>query len=313
VCTIQTSEGTVSVTRAGINDPAAWDACVANATPFACFPLCSDAFPGLGTVVTCDRVTAGDGGVDGGGADAHPVIHHDAGPDASDAVMTFHVVRSTHCGRRPAGLERRRSSPRGSLAGRWLARAAELEAASVPAFRRLAVELAAHGAPARLVEAARAAVDEEARHYALMARAARARGVEPRRPRVRPIPVRSLLAIARENAREGCVRETFGAMTAAFQARAAADGDLRAALATIARDEAGHARLAWEVDAWARAALPRRAARSVVEARRAEAARLLGELDEADLPSSVARTLGLPSGGEARSRARLAARLLWSA
>ena len=82
--------------------------------------------------------------------------HDDAsGDDADGSTLTIHFTGTTTCGRRPAGLRPWRVPTRGSSAGRWLAEAAALEAASVPAFRRLARELAAHGAPARLVERAR--------------------------------------------------------------------------------------------------------------------------------------------------------------
>jgi hypothetical protein len=245
-----------------------------------------------------------DGGVDGGPSDA----------GTGGSSLTLHIiVNPMPCGRRPAGMERLRLSARGGNVGRWLAHAAALEAASVPAFRRLARELAAHGAPARLVEAARAAVSEEARHYALMARAARAHGAEPRRPRVRSLGVRPLPEVARENAREGCVRETYGAMMAALQARRASEPELRATMASIVRDEARHARLAWEVDAWARSVLPRADARSVEAARRAEGGALVDEVRSSALPAAAARALGLPTAARAGRHARVAQRALWAA
>ena len=61
---------------------------------------------------------------------------------------------------------------------------------------------------------------------------------------------RSLLDIACENAIEGCVRETFGALSAAWQARHARDAELALHFKRVARDEARHAALAWAVDAW---------------------------------------------------------------
>ena len=202
---------------------------------------------------------------------------------------------------------------RGTPSGRWLARAAALEAASVPAFRRLARELDVHGAPQRLVRAARAAVAEESRHTILMARAARARGATPRAFRVAPMDVRPLLAVAVENAREGCVRETLGAVTAVHQAVRAADPALREAFHEIARDESRHARLAWEVNAWARSVLPTRAAHLVDEARREEGARLVAELWCASTAPALARELGLPPTAIAMSQARRARRALWAA
>ncbi|MCY1008004.1 hypothetical protein OV079_21085 [Nannocystis pusilla] len=65
-----------------------------------------------------------------------------------------------------------------------------------------------------------------------------------------PTAVRSLEALARENAVEGCVRETFGALVARYQASVAADEPLRRLFAAIAEDELDHAALAWDVATW---------------------------------------------------------------
>jgi hypothetical protein len=126
-------------------------------------------------------------------------------------------------------------------------------------------------------------------------------------------PVRPLLELARDNAREGCVRETYGALTAAHQSRHAPEGDVREAMQIIARDETAHARLSWEIDAWARARLPANDARQVVEARREESATLVAEVKRVRPRAGVVRELGLPSPREARSLARVASSLLWNA
>lgn len=60
--------------------------------------------------------------------------------------------------------------------GRALAEMAALEAASIPAFARLARELAAHGAPRSLRRSAERARLDEVRHAATMRSLARARG-----------------------------------------------------------------------------------------------------------------------------------------
>jgi hypothetical protein len=248
-----------------------------------------------------------------------------SGAAEADLEITLHVTGTTTltttltvgggciAGRRPEGVEDVCAPARGTAAGRWLARAAALEAASVPAFRRLARELRAHGAPERLVRAAREAVREEFRHTILMARAARPRGATPRMIRVSPMGVRPLLAVAVENAREGCVRETLGALTAVHQAAHAADPALREAFKEIARDESRHARLAWEVDTWARSVLPTRAARIVGEARREEGARVVAELTRTSTTPALARELGLPPTPIARSQARRMRQTLWAA
>lgn len=72
---------------------------------------------------------------------------------------------------------------------------------------------------------------------------------------------KSLFELARENAVEGCVRETFGALVAAYQAETAADPEIAATMRAIAQDEADHAALGHEIDAWLRPLLsePQRA------------------------------------------------------
>ncbi len=152
------------------------------------------------------------------------------------------------------------------------------------------------------------------RHYRLTAAIARQGGAQVKPPGVRRMPVRSLVAMAAENAREGCVRETFGAATAAFQARHAADPRLRAVMTTIARDEARHALLGWEIDAWARAALPPSGARRLSSAREAAARALETEIASAPRPHpSLARALGLPSPAALRRLAADTRDLLWNA
>jgi hypothetical protein len=180
-------------------------------------------------------------------------------------------------GRRPAGLvapaRRRTADP----LGEYLARSAFLEAASVGAFRTLANELRRFGAPETLVRAARRSAREEVRHARTMTRLARARGTAPPRPRITSGPsMRELLDVAVENEREGCVRETFGALVATWQSTRARDRRVAVAMARIAIDETRHAALAWSVSAWMSQRLDRRQRRRVAEARRdaAEALRM---------------------------------------
>src|SRR5581483_108767 len=101
-----------------------------------------------------------------------------------------------------------------------------------------------------LVRAARRAADEEVRHARAMTRWAHSAGGRPEVPVVAAAPVRSLEEMLAENARAGCVREPFGAVLAAYQARAAHDPEARATLDAIARDEKSHAELSWRVAQW---------------------------------------------------------------
>lgn len=209
----------------------------------------------------------------------------------SELVCTYRPI----CigGRAPDGLEPPSAVPGSSAAGRWLADAAHLERASVEAFEELARELAAYGAPAALVTAARAAADDERRHAALVTRLARAYGARVAPVRRRRAGIRTLAAIATENATEGCVREAFGALSAAHQAERAEDPHARRVYAEIARDEARHALFSLELSTWASARLDDRDRDRVEAARRSALEAFRAELSVE--PDATASALGLPS------------------
>lgn len=217
----------------------------------------------------------------------------------ADGGLTVHIVYAPYClgGRRPEGLAADGAAPARSALGDWLAASAHLEAASIDAFSILAAELEAHRGPASLVRAARTAASDEHRHARVMARLAACHGATPPAVRLPARPIRDLETIARENAVEGCVRETFAALIAWRQARAAKDPAIRTAMAGIARDETRHAALAWAVDGWSRGFLGAAARRRVREARRAASAMLL---QEASLPTSgtLCELAGLPDRAE---------------
>lgn len=210
-------------------------------------------------------------------------------------------------GRRPAGLVTPRGLRADSPAGAWLAQAAWLEAASVHAFVHLANELAEHGAPEALVRGALVAAADEVRHTTMMTRLAMRFGGYPPAPDVVLPGRRSLAELAVENAAEGCVRETWGAIIALWQARTAHDTVARATFATIARDEMRHAALAWAVDRWATPLLDDDARRRVVDAREQAARELL------DAPDPVAiAALGLPNAAQVRGLLTRSAVSLWN-
>lgn len=204
-------------------------------------------------------------------------------------------------GRRHAGY-RAPKTPAGI--GGYFARMHSLEAASVPAFERLARELEALGAPATLVCAARVARRDEIRHAEITKGLAARFGVETRTNRIPTGRVRTLETVALENAVEGCVLETFGALIATWQATHAQDPGVRSAMKKIARDETRHAELAFRVAAWADARLSTRARERVMEARDHAARKLFSRFRQ---PSKAFVTiLGLPSRKYAR---RLVARV----
>jgi hypothetical protein len=108
--------------------------------------------------------------------------------------------------------------------------------------------------------------------------------------------------MAVENAVEGCIRETFGAVVAAYQARACEDGTIARALSAIAEDEARHAELSWRVAAWLDLRLSDDARRRVTEAAHRAFADLKKEMDIEPHACLVA-SAGLP-------QARIAQRML---
>jgi hypothetical protein len=170
-----------------------------------------------------------------------------ASPGIVDCVFTKCVPQNA--GRRTADL-RAPASPNSTRRGALFAALATAEAGSVLSFRRLRHELAAHGAPRRLLRAASRAARDEARHARVMGSFARRAGAPPSQPALDPGPVRPLVDVALENAIEGCVLETHAALVMNWQAMHAETSELRGALRRIARDEERHAVLAWAVAAW---------------------------------------------------------------
>jgi hypothetical protein len=133
------------------------------------------------------------------------------------------------------------------------------EHASVPAFARFALQLAALGAPARLLADTARAIGDEVEHARIAFTLARRHGgvaVGPGPlamdgafdPRVELVAVVELALV------EACVGETLAAIEAAEAAEAAEDPALHSLLARIAADELRHAELGWRFVAWA---LPR--------------------------------------------------------
>ena len=225
-------------------------------------------------------------------------------PDKVDGGIVLHIEYTAGCGGRcPEGLAPAALRGAGHPLGAWLAASAHLEAASVDAFEILAAELGAHGAPPALTKAARAAITDERRHAETVGRLAARCGALPPTAQVNRGPVRDLESIARENAVEGCARETYAALLAFRQGCAATDPAVRSAMACIARDEARHAALAWAVDAWSRPLLTPAARRRVREVRH-EAIEGLVTAPLADLSRDDREAAGLPDEDAAAKMAR---------
>ena len=220
------------------------------------------------------------------------------------------VVECATCpngvGRRPRGLRIPGKNKALSRVGAFFAEAAHLEGASVHAFRILRRELAALGAPKDLLEGAARAEADEIRHTRATTRLARANGATPKRARVKRGALRSLEAIALENAVEGCVRETFGAAFAMWQGENAADPAVASAMRKIARDEARHAALSWSVARWADTRLDPTARRRIERAKATALRDLEAELGRRPHPELEERA-GVPPIEKQRAMLRVLA------
>jgi len=218
---------------------------------------------------------------------------------ASDGAATSTYGSATDggpcgaAGRRPDGLrDARLDAP--DAVGRWLARAAHMEAASVFAFESLARELADLGAPGALVDAARCSADDERRHARMMGRLAERAGAAVPPVEVEAPRARTTFAIALENAVEGCVHETWAAMEALAQSSRAARPGVAATMGAIADDEMRHASLAWQVAAWLEPQLTEAERAAVREAREGARAALEARVARG-YDASIEEALGLPS------------------
>ena len=155
----------------------------------------------------------------------------------------------------------------GSGLGRTFADMAAHEAGAVVAFEQLALELGRHALPEGLRRGARRAAHEERRHTRLVGALSKRHGGHFAISGQRQGEVRSLEAIALDNAVEGCARETFGAMVGLYQSLHAKDPSVRAVLASVAADEIGHGSLSWALHEELSPRLPVSARRKIREAR----------------------------------------------
>ncbi len=242
--------------------------------------------------------------VEGGGcADTFRVEYH----VAVDGTVTEVAREKIASGSGPCPVARRTSGAGESRTamqgvGGYFARAARLEAASVPAFMRLHDELRALRAPVSLLRRTKRAAKQEASHARTMSRLAKRFGQasHPERRDAPRRPLRDAAAIAIENAAEGCVRETFGAVFACFMAHMSTDANVRGAMTRIAQDELDHAVLARAVSRWLEPHLTPEERRAVCDARRAALHALRVEMSE---PASevVMASAGAPSPSQARA------------
>lgn len=238
--------------------------------------------------------------------------------DGSVIALDPPIVECATCpngaGRRPRGLRAPRKTRRSAVAlGKYFAETAHLEKASVVAFRILQRELRAAGAPVELVRAAARAARDEVRHARATASLARRHGAKPAKVVVEDskIGTRSLEMLATENAVEGCVRETFGALVASWQAEHAADSSIANALRPIAADETRHAALAWAIANWAKNKLDR-GANARIEKAMTDAIRDLEASATNESHPTLVRQAGVPTARAHRAMIRQLRSHLWN-
>jgi hypothetical protein len=175
----------------------------------------------------------------------------DKGPDAGSKISTIYCYTCV-AGRRPEGFA---GAPTDATVAGWLTQMAHLEEASISAFDDLGANLAAIGAPQWLLAAVTAARADEIRHTQTMTGLATKAGATPAGVELGERKAKCALDLAVENAVEGCVRETYGALVAEWQATHAGRHDVRDAMRGIATDERAHAALSWAVADWLNARL----------------------------------------------------------
>jgi hypothetical protein len=199
-------------------------------------------------------------------------------------------------GRRPQGLELAQLPRDCAPLATFLANAAQLEAASVSAFARLGHELQQLGAAPSLLAATRRSAGDEVRHAQLTATLARSYGGTVRAPHVTaPAASRGAFEIALENAVEGCVRETFGALIAWHQAAFARDPSVAAIMRGIAADETRHAELSWKIAQWLEPQLSEGERRLLAAAREQAVRQLECEIRADTLPAPAREQIGMPT------------------
>lgn len=227
--------------------------------------------------------------------------------DAGDILDAASVIECISCngiaGRRPRGLLPARV-PRRAPVGDYFAAMAHLEAASVRAFRDLASWLEGFGAPPALSSAALSSAADERRHARATVRLARRFGGAPVRARIAPRSPPTLVELLEDDAIEGCVKETFAALVATWQAARATDPRVRRTMGRIAADETRHAALAWEVLDWGIARLSPSDAHRVQGALTTALAALESRGKERPIDPAICALAGHPTRDEERRLAR---------
>ena len=201
-------------------------------------------------------------------------------------------------GRRPPGMLGVNAPCSGFEVGDYFAEVAALEDAAVEAFDIIRSDLARFGAPETLLREAAHAQADEVRHAQQMSALAARYGATPAKHRSESKRDQTLLEFALDNAVEGCIRETFGAACAAYQAVRARDPEVRATLRQVATDETRHAELSWKIHSWVASQLTAEERAQLTAAMHAAVTQLQVEVTRAQ-PASVRFAAGTPGPADA--------------
>jgi hypothetical protein len=208
---------------------------------------------------------------------------------------------SFHEGRRPTGLVSDAPLALGSTAGDLFASLSRDAAASVLAYREMARELRAFGAPRGLRDRVRRAASDSIRHTRIADTLCARFEAEPERPMVIAQRDRTLAELAKVNVVEGCIHETWIAALALWQAEHADAPVVRMTMRDLAQDRMRHAQLAWDLHRWMIGHLEEETEISAVdEAARRAVARLV-HAPVPILTPATRRSVGIPDSATAKS------------
>jgi hypothetical protein len=127
-----------------------------------------------------------------------------------------------------------------------------------------------------------------------MSELATAHGASTPAVQAEPYTSRSAMDVALENATEGCVREAYGVVDAAYRALHAPTQALRDLYDTIANDEARHAQLSWDIAHWLEPQLTKAQRQTLATARQRAHMELCEQLLSSQRASQV-QHLGAPT------------------
>lgn len=193
---------------------------------------------------------------------------------------------------RVSGIIRVGEIRKGDVLSSYLAQEARQKEAAAESIRATAVSLRELSCPSDLIRRTEHAAQDKLKHAEALSEAAALskRGSESSAESPREV---ELWELTLSTATQRCVVDTYAAARFAFQARRAGSTELASVFLDIARDDAVHVTLFWELLSWALSHLSPARARLLEEEQRKvrEALRLA---IEAPLPHEIHEIAGVP-------------------